>query len=71
MEEEEQKINVAPAIPSVPLGMNGKDGFGAKAEAWAGRAERQTSATAVKHGSVSEGKKWEAVRGVKAEVKEG
>lgn len=51
--------------------MNGKDGFGAKAEAWAGGAERQTSATAVKHGSVSEGKKWEAVRGVKAEVRRG
>lgn len=37
------------------MGSNGKDSFGAEAEAWVGGAERQTSATADKHGSVSEG----------------
>lgn len=37
------------------MGLNGKERFGAEAEAWVGGAERQTSATADKHGSVSEG----------------
>ena len=37
------------------MGSNGKDGFGAEAEAWVGGAECQTSATADKHGSVSQG----------------
>lgn len=37
------------------MGSNGKDSFGLEAEAWVGGAERQTSATADKLGSVSEG----------------
>lgn len=39
--------------PSLPR-IEWKDGFGAQAEAWVGGAERQTSATADKHGSVSQ-----------------
>ena len=50
-----KKRNLTPSIRSLPLGSNGKDSFGVEAEAWVGGAERQTSATADKHGSVSEG----------------
>lgn len=43
------------SIHSVRLESNGKDGFGAKAKAWVEGAQRQTSAAADQHSSVSEG----------------
>lgn len=52
-----KKGNLTRSIHSLQLGSNGKkDGFGVEAKAWVGGAECQTSATADKHGSVSEGK---------------
>lgn len=42
--------------PFIPVGIEWKkDGFGDEVEAWVGGAQRQTSTTADKHGSVSEG----------------
>lgn len=49
-EGEEKKISLS------SLGLNGKDGFGSEAEAWAKWAERQTSVTAFEQGSISEGR---------------
>ncbi|TNN82171.1 hypothetical protein EYF80_007539 [Liparis tanakae] len=44
-----------------PRSHDGKDSFGAEADAWVGEAERQTSATADELGSVSEGSDSEAL----------
>uniref|UniRef100_A0A3Q3QHH0 Uncharacterized protein n=1 Tax=Monopterus albus TaxID=43700 RepID=A0A3Q3QHH0_MONAL len=55
VERGRKKPNLPPSVHSLPLGLNGKDGFGAEAEAWVGGAGRQTSVTTDKHSSVSKG----------------